>query len=165
MSLTIRGGVVLGALVFVWTFLMGVTGWYKDPVLSNLFWIVVLIQIAVLLWALTKTAAVNGFARQVFLGTLISMIASIPIFLGSLLFTTVAYPHYFEEVAAVQEEALRKSGRTAEEIRTTLELAEEGATPMTQAIAGVVGTVLTGILASAMIAVFHRRRGGPEVLL
>ena len=164
MNLTLRAGVVLGALVVAWTFLMGVTGWYKDPVLLNLFWIVVLIQIAVLLWALTKTAAVNGYARQVLSGTLISTVAAIPIFAGSLLFTMVAYPHYFAEVAAVQEEMLRKAGRSELEIQTAIGLATEGATPLTQAIAGVIGTVLTGIFASSIIAVFHRRRDRPTVL-
>jgi len=160
MNLTIRAGLVLGVLVVAWTFLMGVTGWYKDPVLLNLFWIVVLIQIIVLLWALTKTAAANGFARQVLTGTLVSAVASVPIFLGSLFFTMVAFPHYFAELAAVQEEMLRKAGRTEAEIRTALELSAAGATPMAQAIAGVIGTILTGIFVSAMIAVFHRRRGG-----
>jgi hypothetical protein len=164
MNLTLRAGAVLGVLVVAWTFLMGVTGWYKDPVLLNLFWIVVLIQIGVLLWALTKTAAVNGYARQVLSGTLISAIAAIPIFVGSLLFTMVAYPRYFEELAAVQEEMLRKAGRSEVEIQTAIGLAAEGATPLAQAIAGVIGTVLTGIFASSMIAVFHRRRGGPTVL-
>ena len=161
MPLTIRAGLVLGALVVAWMFLMGFTGWYKDPVLLNLFWIVVLIQIAVLIWALTKTAPVNGYARQVLSGTLISVIASIPIFAGSLVFTLVAFPNYFAEMAAVQEEMLRKAGRTEAEIQTAFELSAAGATPMAQAIAGVVGTVLTGIFASAMIAVFHRRRAGP----
>lgn len=160
MNLTIRAGLVLGVLVVAWTFLMGFTGWYKDPVLLNLFWIVVLIQIIVLLWALTKTAAVNGFARQVLTGTLISAVASVPIFVGSLVFTTVSFPNYFSELAAVHEEMLRKAGRTEAEIRTALELSAAGATPMAQAIAGVIGTMLTGIFVSAMIAVFHRRRGG-----
>ena len=158
MNLTIRAGVVLGVLVVAWTFLMGVTGWYKDPVLLKLFWIVVLIQIGVLLWALTKTAGENGFARQVFSGMLISAVASIFIFAGSLIFTTVAFPNYFAELSTVQEEMLRKAGRSDAEIRTALEAAAAGATPMAQAIAGVIGTVFTGIFASAMIAVFHRRR-------
>lgn len=164
MNLTVRAGLVLGLLVVAWTFLMGVTGWYKDPVLLNLFWIVVLIQVAVLLWALVRTAAVNGYARQVLSGTLISAVAAIPIFAGSLLFTMVAYPHYFTEVAALQEEALRKAGRSEVEIQTVIDLATDGATPLTQALAGVIGTVLTGIFASSMIAVFHRRRDRPTVL-
>ena len=160
MNLTIRAGIVLGVLVVAWTFVMGLTGWYKDLVLLNLFWIVVLIQIAVLLWALMKTASVNGYARQVLSGTLISVVASVLIFAGSLVFTMVAFPDYFAEMTAAHGEALRKAGRTEPEIQTELGLAAAGATPMSQAIAGVIGTVLTGIFASAMIAVFHRRRAG-----
>lgn len=158
MNLTVRAGVVLGLLVVAWTFLMGVTGWYKDLALANLFWVVVLIQIGVLLWALTKTASENGFARQVFVGTLISMVASVLIFAGSLIFTMVTFPNYFAEVRVVHEEMLRKAARPEAEIQAALEAAATGATPVAQAIAGAIGTVLTGIMASAMIAMFHRRR-------
>ena len=158
MNLTIRAGVVLGVLVVAWTFLMGVTGWYKDPALLNLFWIVVLIQIGVLLWALTKTAGENGFAQQVLSGMLISAVGSILIFGGSLLFTMVVFPNYFTELRTIQEEMLRKAGKSEADIQAMLEATAAGATPMAQAIAGVIGTVLTGIFASAMIAVFHRRR-------
>ncbi|MBP1648220.1 MAG: hypothetical protein H6Q30_1665, partial [Bacteroidetes bacterium] len=31
MQPTVKAGIVLGILVVVWTFFMGITGWYKDP--------------------------------------------------------------------------------------------------------------------------------------
>jgi len=158
MNPTVRTGLVLGLLVVAWTFLMGVTGWYKDPALANLFWVVVLIQVVVLLWALTKTAAENKFARQVFEGTLISIVAAVLIFAGSLAFTMIAFPNYFAELRVVHEEMLRNAAKSEAEIQAALEAAAAGATPMAQAIAGAIGTILTGIMASAMIAVFHRRR-------
>jgi hypothetical protein len=41
MKTTMNEGIALGVLVAIWTFLMGFTGWYKDPVLFNLFWFVI----------------------------------------------------------------------------------------------------------------------------
>lgn len=41
MKTTMNEGIALGVLVAIWTFLMGFTGWYKDPVLLNLFWFVI----------------------------------------------------------------------------------------------------------------------------
>ena len=52
-----KAGILLGVLVVIWMYIIGVTGWYKDPVLLNMFYIVILIQIAVLLWGLKRTAA------------------------------------------------------------------------------------------------------------
>jgi hypothetical protein len=37
MNSTVKAGIVLGILVSAWTYLTGITGWYKDPVLYNLF--------------------------------------------------------------------------------------------------------------------------------
>jgi len=47
----------------LWTLVMGVTGWYKHPVLLNMFWVVVLIEIGVLVWGLRQTAARSATAR------------------------------------------------------------------------------------------------------
>ena len=62
-----------------------------------------------------------------------SVVAGIIIICSSLIFTTVAFPDYF---------AMR----------------DEGGTPMGEAMAGFMGTLLTGIVASAIIALFVRRR-------
>jgi hypothetical protein len=35
-------------LVSIWTFVIGLPGWYKDPVLLNLFFLVILLQIGVI---------------------------------------------------------------------------------------------------------------------
>ena len=41
-------GILLGALLGVWMFTFGLAGWHKHPTLHHLFWVVVLIQAAVL---------------------------------------------------------------------------------------------------------------------
>ncbi len=157
-KVTVKAGIWLGVLCVLWTLVMGVTGWYKHPTLLNLFWVVILIEIAVLLWALRQTAATTPYLGQVGKGTVIAVIGAVIIFCGSLLFTTVLFPHYFEELRTVQTEMLRHAGKTEAEINAVLELGARVQTPFVNALMGVLGTVVTGFLASLLIAAFNRKK-------
>jgi hypothetical protein len=157
-NVTVRGGIWLGVLVFLWTLVMGVTGWYKHPTLLNLFWVVVLIEVAVLLWVLRQTAATTEYIGQVGKGTSTAAIAAVIIFCGSLLFTSVLFPNYFEELRTIQTEMMRSAGRTQTEIDAALALGAPMQTPVINALMGAVGTIVTGLLASLIIAIFHRKK-------
>jgi hypothetical protein len=159
MNTIVKAGVLLGLLCCAWTFVMGFTGWYKDPALLNLFFLVIVIEIAVLAWALRMTAAEGrGYGGQVVAGTLISLIGGAIIFAGSLLLTMVAFPQYFTEIAAVQEQQLSAAGQSEEQIRAFMNASAPGRTPVAQAIAGFLGTVVTGVVVSAILAIFMRAR-------
>ena len=158
MSQTLRTGLWIGALCVAWTFVMGFTGWYKDPTLVNAFFLVVLVEVALLVVGLRRTAASQGYGRQVLTGTLMAVVAAAIIFCGSLLFTTVAFPSYFQDLRAAHEEVLRAAGKTQPEIDAAVQAASAGQTPLANALAGVAGTVVTGFLASLVIAAFHRKR-------
>jgi hypothetical protein len=158
MNQTLKTGVWIGVLCVAWTFVMGFTGWYKDPALVNAFFLVILVEVALLAVGLRKTAATQGYGRQVLTGTLMAVVAAAIIFGGSLLFTTVAFPTYFQDVRAAQEEMLRAAGKTPAEIEAAVRAASAGQTPLANALAGVVGTVVTGLVASLVIAAFFRKR-------
>ncbi len=157
MKQAIVGGVVLAGLVAAWTLVMGITGWYADPVLSNAFFAVVLIQIVVLIVLLARTRAERGWFAQVGVGTLASLVAAVLVFGNSILFTTVLFPEYFEELRAVQERMLREQG--LDEARVQAEIAATAAmqTPFVQAFAGFAGTLITGIVVSIVAGLFLRR--------
>ena len=156
--MVVRGGIGLGALVDAWTLVMGVTGWYKHPTLLYLFWAVVLIEVVVLLWALRQTAPATDYLGQVGKGTLVAAIGAAIIFCGSLLFTAVLFPNYFEELRTLQVEMLRGAGKTQAEIDAALALGAPMQTPVVNALMGAVGTVVTGLLASLVIAIFQRKK-------
>ena len=158
MSSTVRTGLLVGAAVVAWTFVMGITGWYLHPTLLNLFWAVIPIQVALLVAGLRSSAAENGYGKQVLSGTLASLLAAVLIFCGSLLFTTVAFPRYFEEIRAVQAEILAKSGKSPEEVKAQVEAMVSMQTPFLQALFGAIGTVVTGLVSSLVIAAFARKR-------
>ena len=155
----LKTGLGIGIACAVWTFVMGLTGWYKDPALRNLFFLVVLFEIAGLIWGLCQTAAEGRtYGGQVVAGTLMSIVAGVVIVASSVVFTTVAYPSYFQDLEALQRQSLAEQGKPAAEIDATLEASRPGATPMANAMQGFIGTLVTGILASAVIAIPVRAR-------
>lgn len=162
MNTIVKAGIALGVLVEIWTYVMGFTGWYKDPKLASLFWVVVAIEIAVLLWALKRTAAEGrGYGGQIGAGTLVALIGGVFIVAGSLVFTTVVFPHYFQDVAALQETTLRAAGKSEAEVQQVMAMVAKTQTPAMQAFFGFCGTLVTGIIVSAIIGAFFRGKPSP----
>lgn len=158
MNPTLRTGLLIGAAVVAWTFVMGITGWYLHPTLLNLFWMVIPIQVVLLVLGLKASASENGYGKQVLSGALSSALAAVLVFGGSILFTTVAFPGYFEEIRVVQTEMLTRAGMGAEEVKAQVEAAAAMRTPFLQALFGAIGTIVTGLVSSLVIAAFARRR-------
>jgi phosphoglycerol transferase MdoB-like AlkP superfamily enzyme len=158
MSVTVRAGLLLGVLVAFWTFVMGFTGWYKDPSMVNLFFLVIPLEISLLIWALLKTRADATYGRQVLNGLVFSLVAGVIIIAGSLLFTTVAFPSYFEDLKAAHAGILQKQGVPAADIQRQVDAAAAGQSPMMNAFSGFVGTVVTGVLVAATAGFFIRKK-------
>ena len=163
---TVAAGLLLGVLCGLWTFVMGFTGWYKDPGKASAFFVVIAIEVAVLMWGLTQTARKEGrtYSGQVVAGTLISIIGGVVIVGFSLLFTTVFFPEYFTEMETVYRAMLQKEGKTEAEIATIIAEWSAGQSPILQALYGFLGTFVTGVVVSAVLAIWVRARpGSPQV--
>jgi len=154
---TVRAGLILGLSVVAWTFVMGVTGWFKHPGLLYLFWLVIPMQIGILLWALRGTARTEGYGRQVWIGVSISLLASILIYWGSFVFTTVIFPHYFQDIEALGRQLMAKQGFSADQIEAAVRAQAPMRTPRASAMAGAIGTVVTGFLTSVIAAIWIRK--------
>jgi hypothetical protein len=160
MNPILSAGLLIGVLCGVWTFVMGVTGWYKNPTMLNLFFLVIVIEIAGLIWGLRKTAAQGRtYSGQVVAGTLMSIVAGLVIICSSLLFTTVAFPDYFNELNASQRALMQQQGKSEAEIAAAIDAAASMQTPIANALAGFIGTFITGVVAAAIIAIWIRARG------
>jgi hypothetical protein len=160
MNPILSAGLLIGVLCGVWTFVMGFSGWYKDPTMLNLFFFVIVIEIAGLIWGLRKTAAQGRtYSGQVVAGTLMSIVAGLVIICSSLLFTTVAFPDYFTELNAAQRAMMQQQGKSDAEITAAIDAAAPMQTPIANALAGFLGTFITGVVASAIIAIWIRTRG------
>jgi hypothetical protein len=159
MKTILKWGVILGVLVEVWSYVYVSAGWHRSPATFNLFWIVFPIQIVVLVLALRATAAEGrGYGGQLVAGTLVSIIGGILVVIGSYLCMTVVFPNYAREVLAMQEQALRAAGKSEEEIRQLVQMAAKTGSPAVSAIAGCIGTIVTGFVSSLVIAAFVRAK-------
>ena len=155
---TLRAGLILGLSVAAWTFIMGFTGWYKSPSLLYLFWLVMPMQIGILLWSLRGTAKVDGYGRQVWNGVSISLLGSMIIYAGSLFFTTKVFPHYFQDIEALGRQMMAKQGLSAEQIEAAVRAQAPMQTPRASAMAGAIGTVVTGFLTSVIASIWLRKK-------
>ena len=151
-------GLLIGLLCAACSFVMGFTGWYREPSKAPIFFAaVIVIEVAGLIWGLRKTAAEGRpYQGQIVAGTLMAVVAGVVIICGSLLFTMAAFPDYMTQIETVQREALRTQGKTDAEIAEALLALRETTTPMAEAMSGFIGTLVTGIIASAVIAIWVR---------
>lgn len=156
----LTAGISLGVLVAIWTFVMGFTGWYKDPALAFLFVpVAIVINVGLIVWGLMRTAKDGRrYWSQVGAGVLIGIVGAIIIFCGSLLFTTVAFPEYFEELRVMHAETLRAAGQNEAEIKAQLDLVATAQTPVINAVTGVIGTLMTSFVAALITAAFVRSK-------
>lgn len=157
MNPILSAGVLIGLLCGAWTFVMGLTGWYKDPVMTNVFFVVILFEIGGLAWGLRHTAALGRtYGQQVMAGTMMAVVAGVIVVASSLLFTMVLFPDYAAAVEQAARASLQQHGQTESQIAAALEANAASRTPMAQAMSGFVGTLITGIVASAVIGYFVR---------
>jgi len=160
MNPILSAGLLIGVLCSVWIFVMGFTGWYKDPAFANVFFIVIAIEIGGLIWGLRKTARQGrAYGGQIVAGAMMAIVAGVIIIASSLVFTTIVFPNSIAEVEQMYRTKLQQQGRSESEITAAIQGTAASRTPMAQAENGLVGTFLTGIVASAVIAIFVRRRG------
>jgi hypothetical protein len=159
MNPVLSTGVLIGVLCGLWTLVMGYTGWYKHPRMINVFFLVIVIEIAGLVWGLRRTAAEGRtYGGQIVAGTMMAVIAGVIVIAFSLLFTTLLFPSYFDDLQAAYRSILQQQGKSEAEIAAELSRASAGSTPMGQAIQGFMGTLITGIVASAVIGLFFRKK-------
>jgi hypothetical protein len=154
----VTGGVALGLAVAVWTLVMGFSGLYRHPTLNLLFFMVVPIQIAIVIWALRRGRDAGAtWSAQVRTGTLLSAVAAPIVFIQSYLFTTVIFSGYFADLRVVHEKMLRDSG--LDDAAVAQALADAGTpTSFGNAITGAIATIMTGVVVSSIAAVFIRAK-------
>lgn len=157
MSGFINAGLITGVGTVIWTFVMGFTGWYKNPSLMWLFFLVAVLEVITIIVALRQHASENAWWDQVRGGITTGMVASPIIFAGSFLFTSVVFPNYFSEITALGEQMMRAGGSTDADVQAYV-ASQAGQTSVTNAMAGVIGTLVTAVVVAAIGGAFLRKK-------
>jgi hypothetical protein len=150
-------GLVLGVLVVAWSFVVGVVGWHRDPSALLRFGIVFAMQVVVLGLTLFRTRA-RTYRSQVGAGLVVSAVAAVIVFVGSVGLTSRAFPSYFRDLRAARESVLREEGMSEEAITARLERLEASQTPTGHAFAAYMGTLGSGFVISIVLAALLRDR-------
>jgi hypothetical protein len=157
-SLTLHA-LALGVLVGAWMLVMAYSGLYKHPTFNVLFYLVIAIEIAVLVSALQGgVKAGNGYVAQVARGSAVAGVGGVIVLSLSLIITAVLFPTFFAEVREMHASRLRGSGFTEVEIAARLNAEAWAQSPLASALISYVATVVTGLVSSAVIAVFVRSK-------
>lgn len=158
MNVAVKGGIVLGVAVALYSMINGFSGFYKSPS-SDLAFIIVasLIELGVIIWILRQTAAVKRYGGQLATGMLVAIVGAVIVFGASLLFTSM-FPDYQEFALANASDSLRDSGASDAQIEQQMAVVEVMVRPLPSAIVGSVMTIVTGLVLSLIVAAFVRKK-------
>ena len=122
--------------------------------------VVTVLEVVALIWGLRRTAALGRtYSGQVVAGTLMATIGAVINFGASMVVTGLLYPNFFVEVNEMSREVMRKAGQNEAQIKAAIDAAAGWQTPVRGAASAVIATVMTGIVASAIIAIWVRAHG------
>ena len=159
MPVPVRFGLMLAAIVTVLTLLIAVTKIYTIPVFAAIGAILLftLINIVVVFLGLSRTAADHGYGKQVLNALIIGLVGGLTIALTSYIQLNFVFADYIEEfgnsaldfwAGMMPPEALEKAQQDM-----------EAQTPVSQALQGMMGTIVTSLISGLIVAVFKRRKG------
>lgn len=147
---SVIGGLVLGGLVLTWQIVAVALA------LNAAFPLVAtLIELVVLIAVLARTRAEQTYSQQLGAGLIATGVSLGPIALGFVLAVFVLFPDAIAQQQATVRATMEAAGSTPDEIEATMAML----TPISQGLAGVIGTAVTGLVVSALAAIGLRKRG------
>jgi hypothetical protein len=160
MKTIIRGGILLGILVTIWIFVFGAMGLHRAMTGQLVFvCVATLIELAVLVWALRRTAAEGRrWFGQVSAGTMLAFVGGCVVFAASYFYVTSVNPSSVAEMHEAMASALRASGMDETQVQAKMAELAKTSTPVMHALNGFVGTVVTGFILSAILGLFIRSK-------
>ena len=155
MNVPIKYGLILGVVAAVISFITVAMGPQVSLMAALFPLIATVVTIVIVFLALKETAPEATWAGQLLNSLILGTEAAAIVFVVSWLSLGAVFPHYLAETAAAAEHALANAGLAPEMIEQQVQSLEES-TAIGQAFAGAVGTVVTSLIAGAIIGIFKR---------
>lgn len=158
MNSAIKWGVLLGVAVALLGFVFGATGMYTNPAAALGFVAAaILLNVAAVAFMLFATRATAGWGAQVVNGLVLGVVAAVLIFLGSVVMTTVVFPGYYAELREGYLAYFQSMDLPQETVDAQM-AAIEAATPVSSALQGAFGTLITSVVVAGIGGIFLRRK-------
>lgn len=159
MNLIVKASLILAGLVTVLSVIVQVSGLNSNFMLSQMVFLVcaIAINVGVVVWALGKSAATNGYGGQVAHAAGIGVVAALAVTLISWFLLSVVFPDALAEMRAGAIAYIDSAGLPAADYDRQM-AALDNATPMSQSIPGGAGTFFTSLITGAVFGIFKRRK-------
>ena len=158
MGIAIKWGVILGVAVGALGFIFGGAGLQVSPVTAmGVVGIAFVINVVVVILAVREARHTATWAAQLLNGVVIGLVGAVIIFIASWVMTFVVFPDYYQQLADGYREFFQNAGMTEAQIAEAMRDVEQ-ATPVSGALSGSTGTVLTSIVVAAIAGIFLRRK-------
>ena len=155
MNVPVKFGLILGVVAAVIGFITVAMG-PQMSLLAGLFPLVAtVVTIVIVFLALKETAAEANWTGQLLNSLIIGAVAAAIVFVVNWLSLAAVFPNYLAETAAAAEHALASAGLAPEMIEQQVQSLEES-TAIGNAFAGAVGTIVTSLIAGAIVGIFKR---------
>jgi len=159
MNSVIKASVALAVLVTIVSVIFVAAGLHESSPMLGIVLIVLFIglNIGCLFWALSPTAAVNGYGKQMLSVVIFGVVAAVVIFGLSMLQTTVLFPDYIDESTTAMIEFFEDMDMPEDALQQQIAKAE-ARTPMGEARNGAIGTLITSLIVGAIVSIFKRKK-------
>jgi len=159
MNTAIKAGLILAVAVTLVSAVMIGAGLHENFIVSSVVSLVIYIglNIAILFWALSKTASDCGYGKQLLNSLIIGLVGGFVIFLGSYLLLGVVFP---DSIDRMREGAIvfLENANLPEEQMNAQVAKLDAATPVSQSLTGLWGTLGTSLIVGAIISIFKRKK-------
>ena len=158
MGIAIKWGIILGVAVGALGFVFGGAGLHVSPATAMAFvGLAFLINVVVVILAVREARHTATWAGQLLNGLVIGLIGAVIIFLASWFMTAVVFPDYYQQLADGYLAFFQSAGMTEAQIAEAMKDVEQ-ATPVSGALSGSTGAVLSSVVVAAIAGIFLRKK-------
>lgn len=159
MNVAFRWGVILAIVVTLMNAIVIITGMHRNPITGSLVPIAlaILINLVVVFLVLRTTKSEFDYGGQLRNGLVLGIVGGVLVGAGAWILLALVFPHAIAQAREGTLAFLKTAGMSEQQIQTQT-AAMNRATPLSQALPGVLGTFFTSIVGAAIIGAFLRRK-------
>jgi hypothetical protein len=159
MQTIVKPSLVLVALVTLVSAGIFLTGLHQNFMVGQMVFLAlaIAINVAVVVWSLSKTAATHGYAQQLGNAAGIGLLAGILIVATSWLLMAVVFPNALAETRDAAIAYMDTAGMSEADVAKQM-TALDATTALSQSLPGGMGTFVTSLVTGAVFAIFRRKK-------